>query len=81
MENWKSYFLGIYIVTTIIQTGNVFAILCSRYPQNTLAPKAPVDDNFAITITGNAQTYLLGQTYNGKYDEAIISTCCKLDAF
>ncbi|XP_058979646.1 spondin-1-like [Musca domestica] len=64
MENWKTYFLGIYIVTTIIQTGNVFAILCSRYPQNTLAPKAPVDDNFAITITGNAQTYLLGQTYN-----------------
>ncbi|XP_075165996.1 spondin-1-like [Haematobia irritans] len=61
MAKWTLLVMWIYFASI---PGNVFSIICSRYPKNTLRPKAPVDDNFAISITGNAQTYLLGQTYN-----------------
>ncbi|XP_023308347.2 spondin-1 [Lucilia cuprina] len=43
---------------------NILARRCSRYPSNTFTPKSPVDENFVISITGNAQTYILGQSYN-----------------
>lgn len=42
------------------------AMICSRYPANTLMPKSPVDENFVVTISGNPQTYILGQEYNGE---------------
>lgn len=42
------------------------AIICSRYPMNTNTNKSPVDENFLVTISGNPQTYILGQTYNGE---------------
>uniref|UniRef100_A0A1I8PW00 Spondin-1 n=1 Tax=Stomoxys calcitrans TaxID=35570 RepID=A0A1I8PW00_STOCA len=61
MQKWTIFFLWIALGAV---PGNVLSLQCSRYPKNTLTPKAPVDDNFAIAITGNAQTYLLGQTYN-----------------
>lgn len=72
MSKWKIYFTWMLLATTV--PGNVFSLICSRYPQNTLTPKAPVDDNFAISITGNAQTYLLGQSYNGKW---VVNQCSK----
>lgn len=43
-----------------------FTRRCSRYPSNTFTPKSPVDENFVISITGNPQHYILGQSYNGK---------------
>lgn len=45
---------------------NVLTRRCSRYPSNTFTPKSPVDENFVISITGNVQTFILGQSYNGK---------------
>uniref|UniRef100_A0A1A9ZR78 Spondin-1 n=1 Tax=Glossina pallidipes TaxID=7398 RepID=A0A1A9ZR78_GLOPL len=42
----------------------IFARKCNRYPSNTFAAKSPVDDNYAILISGNPNTYILGQSYN-----------------
>lgn len=58
----------IFIILLISLTGNVYALQCSRYPPNTIAPKSPVDENFVLSITSNAQNYILGQTYNSKWN-------------
>ncbi|KAH8384614.1 hypothetical protein KR093_002647 [Drosophila rubida] len=40
------------------------ALICTRRPANTATPKSPVDENYVISITGNPETYILGQEYN-----------------
>ncbi|KAH8297458.1 hypothetical protein KR044_012087 [Drosophila immigrans] len=40
------------------------ALICTRRPANTNKPKMPVDENYVISITGNPETYILGQEYN-----------------
>ncbi|XP_030383750.1 spondin-1 [Scaptodrosophila lebanonensis] len=37
---------------------------CSRIPSGVTAAKSPVDDNYVLSIAGNAQTYVPGQKYN-----------------
>jgi len=39
---------------------------CNRAPQSTTAGKSPVDDNFALNVANNAQSYVPGQKYNGE---------------
>ncbi|XP_023168709.2 spondin-1 [Drosophila hydei] len=41
-----------------------WALICTRHPANTHTPKSPVDENYVISITGNPETYILGQEYN-----------------
>ncbi|KAL7736313.1 hypothetical protein ACLKA6_014789 [Drosophila palustris] len=40
------------------------SLICTRRPANTATPKSPVDENYVISITGNPETYILGQEYN-----------------
>lgn len=42
------------------------ALICTRRPANTATPKSPVDENYVISISGNPETYILGQEYNGE---------------
>lgn len=51
-------------VALLAPTGR--ALVCTRRPANTLALKSPVDENYVISITGNPETYILGQEYNGE---------------
>lgn len=37
---------------------------CNRVPQGATAAKSPVDDNFALNVANNAQSYVPGQKYN-----------------
>ncbi|XP_064538001.1 spondin-1 [Drosophila montana] len=37
---------------------------CSRVPQGVTAAKSPVDENFVLSVAGNAQSYVPGQKYN-----------------
>lgn len=46
--------------------GCAWALICTRHPANTHTPKSPVDENYVISITGNPETYILGQEYNGE---------------
>ena len=65
------YYDLLFILLFFMPENILGARRCSRYPSNTLTPKSPVDENFVISITGNAQTYILGQSYNGKHDEIL----------
>ncbi|KAM7345254.1 spondin-1-like [Cochliomyia hominivorax] len=56
--------LQILFILLFIIPEHEFVKRCSRYPSNTFTPKSPVDENFVISITGNAQHYILGQSYN-----------------
>uniref|UniRef100_A0A1A9WV31 Spondin-1 n=1 Tax=Glossina brevipalpis TaxID=37001 RepID=A0A1A9WV31_9MUSC len=60
------FFVRFVLIVNILQKSEiqVFARKCNRYPSNTFAAKSPVDDNFAILISGNPNTYILGQSYN-----------------
>ncbi|XP_017839968.1 spondin-1 [Drosophila busckii] len=42
----------------------IHATPCSRVPQGATAAKSPVDDNFVLSVGGNAQSYVPGQKYN-----------------
>ncbi|XP_017115447.1 spondin-1 [Drosophila elegans] len=44
--------------------GRVGCLICTRRPANTGSPKSPVDENFVISVSGNPETYILGQEYN-----------------
>ncbi|XP_017476494.1 PREDICTED: spondin-1 [Rhagoletis zephyria] len=55
---------AIFVVFLLAKHHQVDALICSRYPTNTNMPKSPVDENFVVTISGNPQTYVLGQEYN-----------------
>ncbi|XP_017068836.1 spondin-1 [Drosophila eugracilis] len=44
--------------------GSVNCLICTRRPANTGSPKSPVDENFVISVSGNPETYILGQEYN-----------------
>ncbi|XP_020800952.1 spondin-1 [Drosophila serrata] len=37
---------------------------CNRVPLGATAAKSPVDDNYVLSVAGNAQTYIPGQKYN-----------------
>lgn len=39
---------------------------CNRVPLGVTAAKSPVDDNFALNVANNAQSYVPGQKYNGE---------------
>lgn len=39
---------------------------CSRVPLGATAAKSPVDDNYVLSVAGNAQSYIPGQRYNGE---------------
>ncbi|EDV98194.1 spondin-1 isoform X2 [Drosophila grimshawi] len=41
-----------------------WALICTRHPKNTNTLKSPVDENYVISVTGNPETYILGQEYN-----------------
>ncbi|XP_054736829.1 spondin-1 [Anastrepha obliqua] len=56
--------LKFIFLVLLVAAKQVQALICSRYPTNTLMPKSPVDENFMVTISGNPQTYILGQDYN-----------------
>lgn len=51
-------------VSLLAPTGR--ALICTRRPANTATPKSPVDENYVISISGNTETYILGQEYNGE---------------
>lgn len=61
-------FIRFILTVILLQKGQnqIFARKCNRYPSNTFAAKSPVDDNYAILISGNPNTYILGQSYNSK---------------
>ncbi|KAH8252232.1 hypothetical protein KR038_004946 [Drosophila bunnanda] len=44
--------------------GPVSCLICTRRPANTATPKSPVDENYVISVSGNPETYILGQEYN-----------------
>ncbi|KAH8285068.1 hypothetical protein KR054_004674 [Drosophila jambulina] len=44
--------------------GRVSCLICTRRPANTATPKSPVDENYVISVSGNPETYILGQEYN-----------------
>ncbi|XP_030554303.1 spondin-1 [Drosophila novamexicana] len=48
----------------VMLPGCAWALICTRHPANTHTPKSPVDENYVISITGNPETYILGQEYN-----------------
>ncbi|KAH8401040.1 hypothetical protein KR009_002604 [Drosophila setifemur] len=48
----------------ILVIDRVSCLICTRRPANTAAPKSPVDENFVISVSGNPETYILGQEYN-----------------
>ncbi|XP_062133083.1 spondin-1 [Drosophila sulfurigaster albostrigata] len=50
------------ILFAVVSNGS--ALICTRRPANTATPKSPVDENYVISITGNPETYILGQEYN-----------------
>lgn len=58
------HLLMIFGVSLLAPTGR--ALICTRRPANTATPKSPVDENYVISITGNPETYILGQEYNGE---------------
>lgn len=39
---------------------------CNRTPSGTTAAKSPVDENYVLSVGGNAQSYVPGQKYNGE---------------
>lgn len=55
-------FVGVSLL--LAPTGR--ALICTRRPANTATPKSPVDENYVISISGNPETYILGQEYNGE---------------
>ncbi|CAD7011921.1 unnamed protein product [Ceratitis capitata] len=59
---WHKIISSVWLLVATIRPTE--ALICSRYPINTLMPKSPVDENFLVTISGNPQTYILGQEYN-----------------
>lgn len=56
------YLLVVYVLLPY----SGWALICTRHPANTHTPKSPVDENYVISITGNPETYILGQEYNGE---------------
>lgn len=56
----------IWVLINILMPLGTGQQLCSRYPANIHSSRAQADENFIIMISGNPQTYILGQTYNGE---------------
>ncbi|XP_016981345.1 spondin-1 [Drosophila rhopaloa] len=54
--------VGLLLAALVI--GRVDSLICTRRPANTASPKSPVDENFVISVSGNPETYILGQEYN-----------------
>ncbi|ALC41845.1 CG30046 [Drosophila busckii] len=52
------------LVLLLLWAPYVRTLICTRRPANTQTPKSPVDENYVISITGNPETYILGQEYN-----------------
>lgn len=54
------------VFLTTLFLGVVNSLICTRRPANTATPKSPVDENYVISVSGNPETYILGQEYNGE---------------
>ncbi|XP_037954007.1 spondin-1-like [Teleopsis dalmanni] len=52
------------LLILILKPAKIWPLICSRYPTHIYKPKSPVDDHFTLSISGNPQTYVLGQSYN-----------------
>lgn len=61
---WHLWMLFVGVSLLLAPTGR--ALICTRRPANTATPKSPVDENYVISISGNPETYILGQEYNGE---------------
>ncbi|KAH8275874.1 hypothetical protein KR026_009129 [Drosophila bipectinata] len=62
---WRSCAAPIVeLVLLIFFLGDVYSLICTRRPSNTATPKSPVDENYVISVSGNPETYILGQEYN-----------------
>lgn len=54
------------LLALALAIGRVSCLICTRRPANTATPKSPVDENYVISVSGNPETYILGQEYNGE---------------
>ncbi|KAH8271532.1 hypothetical protein KR018_004692 [Drosophila ironensis] len=52
------------LLLATLLAGRVSCLICTRRPANTATPKSPVDENYVISVSGNPETYILGQEYN-----------------
>ncbi|KAH8386233.1 hypothetical protein KR200_007341 [Drosophila serrata] len=62
---WRSHAAPLVkFLLLALAIGPVSCLICTRRPANTATPKSPVDENYVISVSGNPETYILGQEYN-----------------
>ncbi|XP_017147974.1 spondin-1 [Drosophila miranda] len=62
---WRTDSVPLFpLLLAALTIGTARSLICTRRPANTATPKSPVDENYVISITGNPETYILGQEYN-----------------
>lgn len=57
----------VLIGIVLIATQSVGGLKCDRQPEGSTAPKTAADGRFRVSVVGNPQKYVPGDSYNSEY--------------